>query len=213
MIKRIRVTMIAIALLFACSAVVFAAGDDLEILPSDGFSIGDVDMDKDINIKDATLIQKYVAVLAELSDNQRILADADFDSEVTIKDATYIQKHVAKLVGPPVPAITEINTTVAASSYDTVTTEEGTTAEAVTVPTEVMTEATGALTDPTEATKATLPVTEPTQTTATDPTEATKETTAATNPVTTVTDPEETVVEPTTRDKNKPIELPFVPAK
>lgn len=75
---------------------------------------GDIDGDKSLTIKDATLIQKYLAKYPEAVEtvwthpiNFRV-ADADLsglyiesindDSEITIKDATYIQKKVAKII-------------------------------------------------------------------------------------------------------------------
>ncbi len=62
------------------------------------FDLGDVDKDGDINIKDATAIQKHIAMLITLDDEAIILADYDGDSEVTIKDATAIQKKIAGLI-------------------------------------------------------------------------------------------------------------------
>ncbi len=216
MTKKIWAGILVIALLFACSAVVFATGDDLEIMPSVGFRIGDVNMDKDINVKDATLVQKYIAMLETLSDDQMILADADIDGDVNIKDATYIQKMVAGLVKPAVPTNPQETTMAITTVNQTTVTEEGTTQFAT-----EGTEASTAVTDPTETSiVTTVPATTapdyPTESTLptqlTDPTEETRETTAPPVPTTMATDPEEPTVEPTTRDKNKPIELPFVPA-
>ncbi|MBE6734994.1 MAG: hypothetical protein E7563_06620 [Ruminococcaceae bacterium] len=62
----------------------------------DGLIIyGDVEYDLDVNIKDATLIQKSLADLVTLSEIEIEMADTDQDGEVTIKDATDIQKFVA----------------------------------------------------------------------------------------------------------------------
>lgn len=74
---------------------------------------GDVDGDKEITVKDATLIQKYLAKIPEAVDflySHPIkfrVADSDYsgalydysnsDEYVNIKDATYIQKKVAKI--------------------------------------------------------------------------------------------------------------------
>ncbi len=209
--KKIWAALIACFILVAGSAVVLAAEDDLEILPSVGGRIGDVNMDKDINIKDATLVQKYIAKLETLSDEQLILADADLDLDVNIKDATYIQKLVAGLVKPafptdPVPTVTQTPVT------------QETTCDEVTVATTGVIGATLPCTQP-----VTSIVTDPTEVpVVTDPTEATQETTAPALPTTTVADPTETITatdpaettqQPTTRDPNKPIELPFIPAK
>ncbi len=72
------------------------AGDVLGIL-------GDADDDTEVNIKDATLIQKFIAGLESLQDYQQTLANVDCDLDdaglpnVNIKDATAIQKHIAGL--------------------------------------------------------------------------------------------------------------------
>ncbi len=62
------------------------------------FETGDVNMDTLISVKDATLIQKSVARILQLSDKQTNLADTDFNGVVNVKDATQIQKYVAKLI-------------------------------------------------------------------------------------------------------------------
>ncbi len=56
---------------------------------------GDVDMDGEVTIKDATAIQKGIAELEYLTSVQRFLADPD-KTGVSIKNATNIQKHIAK---------------------------------------------------------------------------------------------------------------------
>lgn len=62
------------------------------------FLLGDANLDEKINIKDATIIQKYAASLETLSDIQLITADANGDEKVNVKDATAIQKYVAGMV-------------------------------------------------------------------------------------------------------------------
>ena len=57
--------------------------------------IGDADFNGKINIRDATLIQKSVANITELSPEGKRLADADFSDSVNIRDATAIQKWIA----------------------------------------------------------------------------------------------------------------------
>lgn len=56
---------------------------------------GDVDLAEDRNIKDATLIQKYLAGISQLTPLQKVVADTDGDGKITIKDATLIQKAIA----------------------------------------------------------------------------------------------------------------------
>jgi len=60
--------------------------------------LGDANIDDEVNIKDATAIQKHVAMLEVLSDTGYILADVDASDDVNIKDATAIQKHIAGIV-------------------------------------------------------------------------------------------------------------------
>lgn len=59
--------------------------------------LGDVNFDKEVNIKDATAIQKHLAWLERLSDKALEAADFNCDADVTIKDATAIQKYIAGL--------------------------------------------------------------------------------------------------------------------
>ncbi len=69
--------------------------------------LGDVNDDGKVNIKDATLIQKALAKLAEFTEAEILRADVNSDTKVNIKDATAIQKFVAKIetglpIGEPV---------------------------------------------------------------------------------------------------------------
>ncbi|MBQ2825382.1 MAG: leucine-rich repeat protein [Clostridia bacterium] len=59
------------------------------------FSKGDVNKDKKLNIRDATLIQKFIAKLKPLDDEAIKLADFDENGKVNVKDATAIQKFIA----------------------------------------------------------------------------------------------------------------------
>ena len=56
---------------------------------------GDVDQNGKVNVKDATLIQKYVAEKETISENGLLAADVNNDAKVNIKDGTAIQKFVA----------------------------------------------------------------------------------------------------------------------
>lgn len=58
---------------------------------------GDVDGDSKISILDATAIQRHLAKLAILSDEQLNNADYNYDSKTTIIDATFVQRYLAKL--------------------------------------------------------------------------------------------------------------------
>ncbi len=70
----------------------------IDLSSSDAFKVGDVNLDGQINIKDATAIQKHIADLVVISDSIMYLADYDADNKVTIKDATAIQKFIAGIV-------------------------------------------------------------------------------------------------------------------
>ena len=75
--------------------------------------IGDADLNSVINVKDATLIQKYVASLVELSPEALKVSDADASGKVNVKDATLIQKYVAGLVDSfPAESTPEASTTL-----------------------------------------------------------------------------------------------------
>lgn len=61
-------------------------------------TLGDVDMNGQINVADATEIQRYVAKLTSLTNDQLYAADVDKDSTVSVKDATLIQKYVVRII-------------------------------------------------------------------------------------------------------------------
>ena len=60
--------------------------------------LGDVDGDNKITIFDATLIQKHVAQMIVLSDEQQKKADIDKDGHIEITEATLIQRFVAQII-------------------------------------------------------------------------------------------------------------------
>ena len=66
--------------------------------PKEEIVIGDVNGDGKIDINDATLIQKYLADLEKLTDEQKAAADVNGDGKIDINDATLIQKYVAELI-------------------------------------------------------------------------------------------------------------------
>ena len=55
---------------------------------------GDVDLDGDITVIDATTVQKYIVKLEQLDNTQLCNADCDGDGDITVADATKIQKIV-----------------------------------------------------------------------------------------------------------------------
>ena len=60
--------------------------------------LGDADLNDEVNIKDATVIQKATAGVEKLTEKETFAADVNGDKEVNIKDATAIQKHIANKV-------------------------------------------------------------------------------------------------------------------
>ena len=59
------------------------------------YNMGDVNMDDNINIKDATLIQKHIVELRLLNDDELALADYDDDLSINGNDVLLIQKYSA----------------------------------------------------------------------------------------------------------------------
>ena len=45
-----------------------------------------------------TTVQRYVAYIDEMTNEQLILADVNFDDAVTVFDATFIQRYVADII-------------------------------------------------------------------------------------------------------------------
>lgn len=69
--------------------------------------LGDVNGDGKVNIKDATMIQKFAAKIIDLTDDENLRADVNADNKNNVKDATAIQKFVAKIetgypIGKPI---------------------------------------------------------------------------------------------------------------
>ncbi|MDD5923408.1 MAG: Ig-like domain-containing protein [Clostridia bacterium] len=59
---------------------------------------GDVNGDEKITMEDVVLIQKEIAKLVELKDNEKLAADVNFDEKITMEDVVLIQKYIAKLI-------------------------------------------------------------------------------------------------------------------
>ncbi|MBQ7386522.1 MAG: starch-binding protein [Ruminococcus sp.] len=76
------------------------------VVPTAGI-LGDADENDNVNIKDATSIQKHIAKITTLGENAQFLADVDANEVLNIRDATNIQKWIAKMpvdyaIGEPV---------------------------------------------------------------------------------------------------------------
>ncbi len=63
----------------------------------ESYAMGDANADGKLNVRDATIIQKDLANITDLSDAGVLVADVTNDGKVTIKDATAIQKQLAGL--------------------------------------------------------------------------------------------------------------------
>lgn len=93
------------------------------------FKTGDVDKNKSVNVKDATLVQKYVAGVVALDEEALLLADTDANGTVNVKDATLIQKFAAGLVAEfPQNNDKPTNPSTQAPSSAPMVTDEGTSA-------------------------------------------------------------------------------------
>lgn len=167
--------------------------------------IGDANEDSKISIKDATVIQKYIANMSVGFEVDTHIADANRDTKVNIKDATLIQKYLAKyetenvgeelmkytVVTLPVPTTTAEATTETSAPDET--TAPTTVTEAMTTVTQVQTTEVLTTAEPTEVTSEA-----PTETQPATATEATEATTAV------VTTPSSTVTEPATEPPTEP---------
>lgn len=59
--------------------------------------INDIDLDNSVTVADATLLQKYIANISTLTDDQKLLADCNGDGVINVRDATYVQKTIVKI--------------------------------------------------------------------------------------------------------------------
>lgn len=66
--------------------------------PAPAYQLGDANTDGDVNIKDATAIQKHIAGIELLSTEGLKVADYNADEDINIKDATAIQKFIAGIL-------------------------------------------------------------------------------------------------------------------
>ena len=80
-------------------SIVMPAKDvKIDVTTSLTVSLGDVNKDGRINVKDATLICKYLAGITKFDKTQQIVADVNGDGVVSILDVTQIQKFCAHLI-------------------------------------------------------------------------------------------------------------------
>lgn len=91
---------------------------------------GDINNNGQVDIMDATLIQRYLAKVITFTDFQTKLADVSDDGGVSILDATMIQQYKAKIISElprnPVPYISIVNIKAVTRSIHDSRVEEGT---------------------------------------------------------------------------------------
>ena len=122
-------------------------------IPDNMILMGDTTLDRRIDVSDATLVQKHIVKLENLTNNSLVAADVDRDNTISIKDATLIQCYVAKFEN-----CGYCGTYVDPSQLPTVPATEPTTETPATEPvTEPSTEVTTA-----PVTEPTVPTTQPT---------------------------------------------------
>ena len=153
--------------------------------------LGDTNSDSKVKINDATAIQKHLAFMIQLNENEQICADCNSDKAINIKDVTWIQKFLAKMdcpykIGEPIEDFSD-NTLPEDNTGIVLPDDEFTTA--------VITDAT----EPETTTSASTTVTEIIATEATEPETTTSASTTVTEIITTdatepskITDPSET---------------------
>ncbi len=85
-----------LVLVFALTGVsLFGVGAESTYTQPEKFIYGDVDLDGNVTVKDATLIQKGLAKITYVTAVQRCLADP-LGTGYSVKNATAIQKYLAK---------------------------------------------------------------------------------------------------------------------
>lgn len=111
--------------LFKSDALIKSSVTETTTIQTASFMIGDVDLNGEISIADATLIQKMIAYLIEPTDESSVLADVNADNSVDIRDATLIQMYCNGLIDsfvgskPSTEPTTQIEDTTASSETNT----------------------------------------------------------------------------------------------
>ena len=118
--KRMIAMILALVMVFGCTATAYAAsgteekitrtiimydcGSDLEtrvgLASYNLMEVVNANFSSTAVIIDATLIQRYDVSLADLNDYQLRAADVDGDGEVTVIDATWIRRYDVQMKAP-----------------------------------------------------------------------------------------------------------------
>lgn len=128
--------LLTVMMLIPTISVSAAQTDGTETSDADVILLGDVDLDGSVEIIDATVLQRWLADIGELSDDALLAADVDGDGDPTILDVTYIQRWLAGMTVPyaieqPISVVTptEAETTAPTEAETTAPTEAATEAE------------------------------------------------------------------------------------
>ena len=70
----------------------YAIDNSIDFILIDGYNFGDVSLDGNTNIVDATLIQRYVVGVTQINKQQLYIADINGDGIVNVVDSTTLQK-------------------------------------------------------------------------------------------------------------------------
>ncbi len=84
--------LLAILTVFSCFSVAASAATENIVLTT-----GDVDGNGTVNISDCTRLQKYIAGMVQLTDEELAVSDTNGDGKINISDVTKIQKVLAGL--------------------------------------------------------------------------------------------------------------------
>ncbi len=87
--KKLLCILLCVAVCFSTVIATYSAGS---------FLLGDVDLDGDISVLDATSIQRHLARLVTLDDENLSCSDVSGDGTVSIADATLIQQYTALII-------------------------------------------------------------------------------------------------------------------
>lgn len=101
MLRKALTIIVASIMVFSCTTVALATGDNVEPIPSNSYRKGDINMDSNINISDVILVLKHTVNIIALNNKQCSYADMDSNNRINVLDALYIQKIVVDMNEAP----------------------------------------------------------------------------------------------------------------